>query len=117
VLRAGAQQTLTLDRRPRLGYEPKRSVLRPHVKEYARRYTADVVSRLVKQANDKRLSDWDRTFLQDLEGRISRFHGLFLSDRQSLCVLRIEDKLADRPPVETLAIEEGELDDRVRVES
>jgi hypothetical protein len=117
VLRAGVQQALTLDRRPGLGYDPERSILPPHVKEYARRYTADVVSRLVEQANDKRLSDWDRAFLKGLEDRISRFHGLFLSDKQSLYVLRIDDKLAGRPPVEKLAIDEGELDDRVRVES
>lgn len=51
--------------------------------EYARRYTGMVVSQLVAHASDKRLSDWDRQFLADMDAKIARYRGLFLSDRQA----------------------------------
>jgi hypothetical protein len=74
--------------------------------EYARRYTGMVVSQLVAHASDKRLSDWDRQFLADMDAKIARYRGLFLSDKQVLVVLRIEDKLCGRTPVELLPPED-----------
>jgi hypothetical protein len=73
---------------------------------FARRYTGMVVSQLAARASDKRLSDWDRQFLSDLWAKTAKYRGLFLSDKQVLFVLRIEDKLCARTPVELLPPED-----------
>jgi hypothetical protein len=74
--------------------------------DYARRYTGVVVSQLIAHASDRRLSDWDRQFLADMDSKIARYRGLFLSDKQVLVVLRIEDKLCSRTPVELIPPED-----------